>query len=124
MANGQDSQQALAKQERWQGHIDAQRRSGLSIGRYCHKHSLAQSTFEYWRRKLAVLPSVSPPVHASPVIVPVPIQALQHAETMTVPGPSAAPLRLVVAERFRIEIDGDFSTPVLEKLVVALERLA
>lgn len=106
----------------WQDHIKAQQRSGLSIGRYCREQGLARSAFGYWRRKLvsAAVPDFSEP---SPVnIVPVPQHVLRSPEPP--PALQLSSLRLTVADRFRIEIGGDFSAHVLEKLVVTLERLA
>ena len=105
------------KERYWQQHLDAQQRSGLSIERYCRKQGLAQSTFSHWRRRLAPGPS------AAITIVPVPIHALREANS-PLPGQAHAPLRLTVAERFRIDVTDDFASPVLEKLVTTLERLA
>jgi hypothetical protein len=111
------------KRRYWQDHIEAQHRSGLSIGRYCRDQELAQSTFDYWRRKLASVPA---PVRHGPspvTIVPVPLQVLRSPE----PAPASRrpfTLCLTVAERFHIAIGGDFSASVLEKLVATLERLA
>ena len=107
------------KRRYWQDHIEVQQRSGLSIGRYCRDQELAQSTFDYWRRKLAPVRHDSSPV----TIVPLPLQALRSPE----PSPASrrpSTLCLTVAERFHIAVGGDFSASVLEKLVLTLERLA
>ena len=112
-----------SKARYWQQHLDAQQRSGLSIERYCRKQGLAQSTFSSWRRRLDPRPSAaaSPPLPMA--IVPVPMHALREADS-PFPGQRLAPLRLTVAERFRIDVTDDFASPVLEKLVTTLERLA
>ncbi len=68
-----------------------------------------------------MLDADKPGLPATPAfsIVPIPCHAL-HAP----PAPAAAPLRLIVAQRFHVEIAGDFSPAVFEKLVATLERLA
>jgi transposase-like protein len=38
--------------EEFRKHIAAQKKSGLSIGRYCKKHGITQHRFYYWKRKL------------------------------------------------------------------------
>lgn len=101
----------------WQKHLEAQERSGLSIINYCREHGLSRGAFGYWRREL---PPAQPEA-SSVTIVPVPLSAYEPP-----PGPAEQriPLRLIVADRFHIEIGGDFASSVLEKLIVTLERTA
>lgn len=42
----------VAKRAWWQLHIDAQKKSGLTIARYCRQHRLKRWTFTKWRREL------------------------------------------------------------------------
>lgn len=42
-----------AKRAWWQVHVDAHRKSGLTIARYCRNHRLTVDTFRKWRRELA-----------------------------------------------------------------------
>jgi transposase-like protein len=42
----------VAKRSWWQLHIDAQKKSGLTIARYCRQHRLKRWTFTKWRREL------------------------------------------------------------------------
>jgi hypothetical protein len=114
---------AQGKRRFWQNHLEAQRRSGLSIVRYCREQGLARSAFGYWQRTLASSLASNLPGPAPVTIVPVPLASLRQAEPPPTQQPSS-PLRLTVAGRFRIEIGGDFSAPILEKLVATLERLA
>ena len=101
----------------WSEHIAAWHRSGLSQGAYCRRHGLSQSSWGYWRKRLAT----SADEGAAPrvTIVPVPLPASTQAEIATVP----EPMLLHVGNAFRIEIRGDFAAPVLEKLVRTLARL-
>jgi transposase-like protein len=41
-----------AKRAWWQIHVDAHRKSGLTIARYCRNHRLTVDTFKKWRREL------------------------------------------------------------------------
>ncbi len=41
-----------AKRAWWQVHVDAHRKSGLTIARYCRNHRLTVDTFRKWRREL------------------------------------------------------------------------
>lgn len=41
-----------AKRAWWQVHVDAQRKSGLTVAKYCLQHGLTRWTFTKWRRAL------------------------------------------------------------------------
>ena len=101
----------------WSEHIEAWHRSGLSQGAYCRRHGLSQSSWGYWRKRLAR----SADEEAAPcfAIVPVPLSASPQADMATAP----EPMLVHVGNAFRIEIRGDFAAPVLEKLVRTLTRL-
>lgn len=43
----------LAKEARWRKVLAAQRRSGLSVRRYCQAKALAESSIWFWKRELA-----------------------------------------------------------------------
>lgn len=101
----------------WAGHFEAWRGSGLSQGSYCRRHGLSQSSWGYWRKRLAT--SADEGTAPRVTIVPVPLPASTQAEIATVP----EPMLLHVGNAFRIEIRGDFAAPVLEKLVRTLARL-
>ena len=101
----------------WTEHVTAWRKSGLSQGAYCRRHGLSQSSWGYWRKRLAR----SADEEATPcfAIVPVPLSASPQADMATAP----EPMLVHVGNAFRIEIRGDFAAPVLEKLVRTLTRL-
>ena len=101
----------------WSEHVTAWQRSGLSQGAYCRRHGLSQSSWGYWRKRLAR----SADEEAAPcfAIVPVPLSASPQADMATTP----EPMLVHVGNAFRIEIRGDFAAPVLEKLVRTLTRL-
>jgi hypothetical protein len=95
----------------WREHVQRQRSSGLTMSAYCRSQNLSRDTFIYWHRKLKKLVSAA----SGTEFALVPVQrdnAKEHAV-----------LGLIVGERFRIEVNGDFSAPVLTKLVLTLERM-
>ena len=101
----------------WSEHIAAWHKSGLSQGAYCRRHGLSQSSWGYWRKRLARLANEA----AAPcfAIVPVPLSASPQSDMATAP----EPMLVHVGNVFRIEIRGDFAAPVLEKLVRTLTQL-
>ena len=101
----------------WTEHIAAWHCSGLSQGAYCRRHGLSQSSWGYWRKRLAR----SADEEAAPcfAIVPVPLSASPQADMATTP----EPMLVHVGNAFHIEIRGDFAAPVLEKLIRTLTRL-
>jgi hypothetical protein len=100
----------------WAGHIAGWQHSGLSQGAYCRQHGLSQSSLSYWRKRLAKASEKAPAPTVT--IVPVPQLAPPQAFMAT-----PEPILVHVGNAFRIEIRGDFSSPVLEKLVRTLMRL-
>ena len=101
----------------WSGHVAAWQRSGLSQGAYCREYGLSQSSLSYWRKRLGATNDRE----AAPfvTIVPVPLPASAQADMAT----ASEPMLVHVGNALRIEIRGDFSAPVLEKLVRTLARL-
>jgi hypothetical protein len=102
-----------SKQKYWQNHQSCWSKSGLSQKRYCEQQLLALSTFCYWKKKLAEHSEKASfyPLAVSSVVAPVEVT-------------SNSGLRLVVGKnRYRIELEKDFSTDSLKKLISTLESL-
>jgi hypothetical protein len=116
MSANRRSRTASAERQRfWREHVHKWRESGLSMAEYCRSHGLSRDAFIYHRNKFTQKAPASQPEFA---LVPVPFGSIP--ETDLVPG---APLRLLIGERFRIEVSDDFSAPVLTKLVHTLEQM-
>jgi hypothetical protein len=110
---------ASAERQRfWREHVLAQRTSGMTVRAYCDSQQLSRDAFVYRRKKLAIEKSAASGSEFA--LVPVSFAATQQADPC--PGPGA-PLRLLIGERFHVEIRDDFSAPVLTKLVLTLERM-
>jgi hypothetical protein len=105
----------VAREQFWREHVHKWRESGLSMAEYCRSHGLSRDAFIYHRNKFTQKAPASQPEFA---LVPVPFGSIP--ETDLVPG---VPLRLLIGERFRIEVSDDFSAPVLTKLVLTLEQM-
>lgn len=101
------------KHKFWEKHIQACANSGLSQREYCRQHSLALSSFGYWRRK------IKNNITDEPRFYPLTIPTTPSSEAGT--GTSIA--FHLNEERFRIEVNEDFSPVLLKKLVTFLEQL-
>lgn len=107
------NQKQQGKQDFWHTHIQACENSDLSQHDYCRQHSLALSTFGYWRRKIKRSTSDKPRFYPLTVTT----------ETFSKPAYDTSIAFYLNQDRFRIEIDQGFSPALLKKLVTALEQL-
>lgn len=100
-----------AKRDHWQQQIDNWKRSGLSQKQYCLRHSLALSTFCYWKKRLNRQDPVSPKFY--PLALP-----------DSIPATTDAGLILLVGQKqIQIQIKKDFSPATLKRLITTLEQL-
>jgi hypothetical protein len=97
----------------WRETVRCWKESGKSQATFCRERAIALSTFSCWRKRLK---------HNSggAVFYPVVVSVKENVVKKEQP----APLRLLFAgKRLSIEIPGDFSEPVLRKLISTLEAL-
>ncbi len=89
----------------WQTHILSWEQSGTSQAGYCRTHSLSIKTFAYWLRKLRKgLETVKP------VQIPcVPVTTIS--------------IRLIIDDRFTIEVGDRFNPDTLKQLVQTIQSL-
>jgi len=123
MSTSKYSKQLASKRRYWSDHVAAWSGSGLSQAEYCRRHVLAAHRLSYWAKKLTAIRSVevSAPESAGVVeLVEVDYRGADEDAFAVFP----EPLRVVIGERFRIEICGDFDAAVFEKLALTLDRLA
>jgi len=101
------------KSEFWRQHIADCRCSSLSQAQYCRKHSLALSTFSYWKKKLT-----SAPQQAQVRFYPLALRSTEPKEYNSRP----AGLTILFAKNdLRVELAEDFSLPALQKLLTVLK---
>ncbi len=96
--------------EFWAKHIQAWKNSGLNKTEYCLKHNLYIATFYYWCRKLNRSST------SDNKVVPLPYK-LQGSDSQ----PKA--ITLNISQRFQVDIQGDFDSSVLQKLINTLESM-
>src|SRR5271155_3888290 len=112
MANPQRN---AAKERYWREHLDAWRRSGLSICAYCRQHDLAQPTFYLWRRNLEQRPATSTPNQPANAAVAgnAPFVPLR----LVGPAPTQAVLELVLRGGRIIRVPSGFAPEALRQLI-------
>jgi hypothetical protein len=92
----------------WEDHLRAWRESGLTQAGYCRKHGLSDKSFLYWKKRLAG-------ARLSVSLVEVP--AFQATPVL----PGCRPLRLMLGNRYGIEIERGFDEETLGRLLQVLE---
>ncbi len=100
-----------AKREYWQQQISNWQASGLSQKKYCRSHSLALSTFCYWKNR------INKPDPAVPKFYPLTVPVLASNSS------DAGLLLLVGSKQIQVQIKKDFSQSTLKKLVATLEEI-
>ena len=98
-------EQIKNKREHWRAHMEAWQQSGQTQGTYCEQHGLKLKTFAYWRRRLK---TDSRGVR----LVQLPTGALRSSGGST--------LRVVVDDRFTIEVADGFSPATLGRVLEVL----
>lgn len=108
---------SISKQKHWCNHISCWKKSGLTQREYCLRQELAISIFSYWIRKFGKGAAKPGPTRFYP---------------LTVTGASASPahqgfhtgVRLSVCnDKFKIDLEEEFSKTTLKRLVAILETI-
>jgi hypothetical protein len=108
------TEQRRRLRESWQQRIEEWRHSGLSQGEYCRRNQIKWHQFIYWKKRL-----IEKAV-AAVTFVPVPIRRLKPPE----PKASGSVLKLIVGDRFKVEITPGFDARLLGQVLLTLENLA
>lgn len=98
--------------KKWQAHLAAQAKSGLSRSEYCRRQQISYHAFTYWRKKLNKT--------ADNNIALVPI-TLQTEPRRGIGFGSAADLTLVLPGKITIAVGDNFSGATLNRLLNLLE---
>jgi hypothetical protein len=96
----------------WEQHIHNWKESGLRQSEYCRRHNLKEHQLSYWKRKF------------QPVGAPISLVELELGASFQ-SGISATrvPLRLIVCDQYRIEVERGFDPVALQQLVLTLRQL-
>lgn len=100
------------KREFWTTQIALWEKSGLSQIEYCKRNNLSRHCFTYWKckRKKKQEPITFVPVLRKPTAYQIPTNRI-------------APIRVMLGDRYRIEIEDGFSADTLAHLMHILERV-
>ena len=99
------------RRRQWQEHIKQWRSSGLTQKEYCRRNGFRWSTFHYWRKRLESS-------EAAVTLVQLPVGF--NGDGSAAPGYG---LRLLLGDRYKIEIGDNFHPSTLARLVDTLGRL-
>ena len=98
--------------KKWQAHLAAQAKSGLSRSEYCRRQQISYHAFAYWRKRLSKT--------AGNTVALVPI-TLQTCPERGVGHSDAAGLTLVLPGKISIAVGDNFSGTTLNRLLNVLE---
>jgi len=101
MSESDYKQSLQEKRDFWRQQVLDWQKSKLSPKEYCSQHNLSKTRFSYWRRRF------------KPGPVPVALIQLPVQDSG---------LRLIVSNRYQVEIDERFSSGTLQHLLQVLEN--
>lgn len=99
------------REESWTRHIKLWEGSGLTQIEYCRQNNLSKHRFTYWKWKRD---RKDEPVKFVPLY---PGHAIKNQSVKD------SGLRLIIGERYKVEVGEGFSEDVLYRLMSALERV-
>ena len=100
------------KRQLWEQHIRDWKESGLAQSEYCRRHNLRENQLTYWKRKFQVA--------AAPIsLVELQLDSALQSRILA----KQAPLRLIVCDQYRIEVERGFDPVALQQLVLTLRQL-
>ena len=98
---------------RWQAHVNALAKSGLSRAEYCRQHNLSYHTMNYWQRKL----SRSNNRQATLVPVTLPAALMRNGGQH-----NQADLQIILPGKMSVAVGNNFSPATLSRLLTVLEN--
>jgi hypothetical protein len=99
-------------QRRWQAHVTAAEKSGLSRAEYCRRYNLSYHAMTYWKRKL-VRPNGR---KASLVPVTLPATLMRNGWH------NQAELQIILPGKMSVSVGDNFSPVTLNRLLTVLEN--
>ena len=99
-------------QRRWQAHLDAMVKSGLSRSEYCRQQNLSYHAMTYWQRKLS-----RPSNRTNLVPVTLPTAFIQHGGQH-----NEAELRIILPGNLSIAVGDNFSPITLSRVLTVVEN--
>jgi hypothetical protein len=112
-AGSKATQTPIERREYWRGQVAQWRDSGLTQKEYCNKEGISLERLGTWKRRLD-----REGQEQTGALVAVPSKTVSSALST-----SGTMLRLVVNERYRVEIPDAFSPVTLQTVLHVLDRL-
>lgn len=106
------AEESRQKREYWKRQIDSWQESGLSQSQYCRQNDLKDHLFFYWKKRI---------VKPEPATRFVSLNLGSVSETGT--AKKSCPLRLVISDGIKIEVDAGFNPQLLRQLIIVLRGL-
>jgi len=100
------------KREYWSSHIERWQESGLSQSDYCREHDLKDHQFIYWKKRIVRTETASKFVSLN-------LRSFTEKQPLQ-PG---CPLRVVVPNGLKVEVEAGFDPHLLGQLIVALRAV-
>lgn len=97
------------RRRNWRKHVRNWKESGLTQAEYCRRNGINRRSLFYWKKRVA---QCDPEISFVEIALP--------------PGcitPRSSVLRVLIGERYRIEIESGFDPGLLQQVVCALEGL-
>jgi hypothetical protein len=107
------SEERAKNRQVWEQHIRNWKESGLAQSEYCRQHNLKEHQLTYWKRKFQVADA---PISLVELALGTSFQPRVSA--------SKAPLRVIVCDQYRIEVERGFDPMALQQLVLALRQIS
>jgi len=102
------SEESQQRRKFWEDHLRAWQESGMSQAGYCRQHGLSDKSFLYWKKRHG---------RAGVSVSLVEVPAFQATPML----PGCRPLRLMLGNRYGIEIERGFDEETLGRLLQVLE---
>ena len=112
MTDKSRSERLAENRKFWKERIHNWQESGLTQTEYCRIHNLTPHRFTYWKKRII-----------KPAETPVSLVQVNMKSNFNPNPMSSSPLRLIVGEQYRIEIDRGFDPVTLQQLVFILKQL-
>jgi len=112
MTSQSRAQQIAEKRLFWEQQIQQWKDSGLTQTEFCHLHNLKPHQLTYWKKRFH---RTQAPVS----LIELQLGSAVQSHTCS----NGSPLRLILDEQYRIDIDRGFDPVTLRQLVLTLRQL-
>jgi len=106
------AEELAEKRKVWKELIHHWQESGLTQTEFCRIHNLTPHQFSYWKKRI-----IKPPE------TPVSLVQVNMNSTFNSNPIHSSPLRLLINDQYRIEVDRDFDPVALQQLLFTLRQL-